>query len=145
MTLLTQEYPRTPDSRKERRNPPQAHFRENPQVPTLSTNPTSKITGEAIRETYRTMRDVDHRIRERTPSQCLLPRNDGNGRAVVDCVRDTQLSHTIQEAVLRRIANGNPPKVIMFVPIDSQMLANAGKADDGSLWGTLPWDLASLR
>ena len=110
----------------------------------MSTDSSSKITGEEIGETYRTMRDVDNRIRERTPSQCLIPRNDGNGRAVVDCTRDTQLSHTIQEAVLRRIASGKTPSVITFAPIDSQMLANAGKDEDGSLWGTLPWDLPSL-
>ena len=110
----------------------------------MPTEPTSKIAGEAIGETYRTMRDVDNRIRERRPSQCLLPRNNGNGRAVVDCARDTQLSHTIQEAVLRRIANGTPLSVITFVPIDSPMLANAGKDEDGSLWGTFPWDLSTL-
>ena len=111
----------------------------------MSTDPKRKITGEAIAETYRTMREVDNRIRERTPSQCLIPRDDGNGLAVVDCVRDTQLSHTIQEAVLKRIASGKTPSVITFVPIDSQKLANAGKDKDGNLWGTLPWDLSSLR
>ncbi len=110
----------------------------------MATDPTSKIAGEAIGETYRTMRDVDNRIRERTPSQCLIPRDDGNGQAVVDCVRDTQLSHTIQEAVLKRIASGNTPSVITFVPIDSPMLANASKDEAGSLWRTLPWDLSSL-
>ena len=110
----------------------------------MSTDPTSKTTGEDIGETYRTMREVDNRIRERTPSHCLIPRNDGNGLAAVDCTRDTQLSHTIQEAVLRRIASGETPSVITFVPIDSPMLANAGKDEDGGLWGTFPWDLHSL-
>ena len=110
----------------------------------MLNDPTSKITGQAIGETYRRIRDVDNRIRERTPSQCLIPRDDGNGRAVVDCARDTQLSHTIQEAVLRRIASGKTPRVITFVPIDSPMLANAGKDEDGGLWGTVPWDLSSL-
>lgn len=100
----------------------------------MTTSRTGKITGEEIGEIYRTMRDVDNRIRERTPSQCLIPRNDGNGLAAVDCTRDTQLSHTIQEAVLRRIASGKTPSVITFAPIDSQMLANAGKDEDGSLW-----------
>ena len=110
----------------------------------MSTDPTSKTTGEDIGETYRTMREVDNRIRERTPSHCLIPRNDGNGLAAVDCTRDTQLSHTVQEAVLRRIASGETPSVITFVPIDSPMLANAGKDEDGGLWGTFPWDLHSL-
>lgn len=110
----------------------------------MPTNPNNKLAGEAIAGAYQTMRDVDNRIRERTPSQCLIPRNDGNGRAVVDCTQHTQLSHTIQEPVLSRIASGKTPSVITFAPIDSQMLANAGKDEDGSLWGTLPWDLPSL-
>ena len=111
---------------------------------TMPTDPTSKITGEAVASAYLTMRRVDNRIRERTPSQCLIPRDDGNGRAVVDCARDTQRSHTVQEAVLRMIASGKTPSVITFVPIDSQILANASKGEDGSLWSTLPWDLPSL-
>ena len=111
---------------------------------TMPTDPTSKITGEAVASAYLTMRGVDNRIRERTPSQCLIPRDDGNGRAVVDCARDTQRSHTVQEAVLRMIASGKTPSVITFVPIDSQILANASKGEDGSLWSTLPWDLPSL-
>lgn len=62
----------------------------------------------------------------------------------MDCTWDTQLGHTIQEAVLRRIASGKTPSVITFAPIDSQMLANAGKDEDGGLWGTLPLELPSL-
>ena len=42
------------------------------------------------------------------------------------------------------IASGKTPSVITFVPIDSQILANASKGEDGSLWSTLPWDLPSL-
>ena len=110
----------------------------------MPPDPTNKITGEAVASAYETMRGVDNRIRERLPSQCLIPRDDGNGRAVVDCARDTQRSHTVQEAVLRRITSGDTPSVITFVPIDSPMLANAGKDEDGGLWGTFPWDLHSL-
>ena len=110
----------------------------------MYTDPTGNFTGEAIAETYRTMRETDNRIRERISSQCLIPRDNGNGGVAVDCRRETQRSHTIQEAVLKRIASGNPPSVITFMAIDSQLLANAAKGDDGKLWSTLPWDLPSL-
>ena len=110
----------------------------------MYTDSTDKITGEAIAETYRTMRETDNRIRERNASRCLIPRNNGNGGVAVDCKRDTQQSHTIQEAVLKRIASGNPPSVITFMPIATELLANASKAGNGELWSTLPWDLDSL-
>ena len=111
---------------------------------TMSNDSMDNITGDAIAESYRTMREVDNRIRERNPSQCLIRRDSGCGRASVDCRRDTQWSHTIQEAVLKRIASGNPPSVITFMPIATELLANASKAGNGELWSTLPWDLDSL-
>ena len=110
----------------------------------MSNDSMDNITGDAIAESYRTMREADNRIRERNPSQCLIPRDSGYGRASVDCRRDTQRSHTIQEAVLKGIASGNPPSVITFMPIATELLANASKAGNGELWSTLPWDLDSL-
>lgn len=71
-----------------------------------------EIAGMSIADSFSSMRESDDLLSERSPSICLIPRNDGNGRAIVDCERDTDSSHSIQEKVLRRMAtNIGGPKV----------------------------------
>lgn len=64
-------------------------------------------TGVGIGESFASMQASDGRLAEQTPASCLIPRDDGNGHAVVDCNLNTASSHAIQETVLRRIATTN--------------------------------------
>lgn len=54
-----------------------------------------EIAGMSIADSFSSMRESDDLLSERSPSICLIPRNDGNGRAIVDCQRKTAGSHSI--------------------------------------------------
>ena len=104
------------------------------------------VTGEPIGVAFETMRASDDRLSERTPSDCLIPRNDGNGRVVVDCKRDTASSHAIQEKVLLRIAtnSGSGPQVLDFMTKNTPRIAVESKGPGGELWHKRPWDIERL-
>ena len=104
------------------------------------------ITGSLIRESFKRMRISNDRLAERSASQCLIPRNDGNGRVLVDCKRATANSHALQEKVLRRIATDNNGKreVLDFMDINTARIANECQGPNGELWHKMPWDIESL-
>lgn len=105
-----------------------------------------EISGASIADSFSSMRMSDGLLSERSASDCLIPRNDGNGRAIVDCQRKTASSHAIQEKVLRRIAtNISGPKVFDFMEINTpQRIANECRGPNGEMWYRKPWDIKRL-
>ena len=104
----------------------------------------NRITGERINESFEFMRASDGRLGERLPSICLIPRPDANGDVVVDCTRTTVNSHAIQDKVLRRIASGNPSKVIDFMDIHTPRIARECQGPNGELWYKMPWNIERM-
>ena len=100
--------------------------------------------GELISESFGLMRESDMRLSGRLPSSCLIPRNDGNGRIVVNCGRATANSHAIQNKVLRSIASGTPPRVLDYMDVDTPRIARECQGPDGRLWHKLPWNIERM-
>ena len=105
-----------------------------------------EIAGASIADSFTSMRTSDGLLSERSPSDCLIPRNDGNGHAIVDCQRQTAGSHAIQEKVLRRIANDRGgPKVLDFMEINTpERIAGECQGPDREMWYKKPWDIERL-
>ena len=103
-------------------------------------------TGPDIEESFASMRASDGRLAEQTPASCLIPRDDGNGHAVVDCNLDTASSHAIQEKVLQHIATTNHGRqeVLDFMNIRTAPLAKECQGPNGEMWHKKPWDIETL-
>ncbi len=93
-------------------------------------------TGTSIAESFESMQASDNRLAEQTLASCLIPRDDGNGRAVVDCVLNTANSHAIQEKVLQRIATNDKGRqeVLDFMNIHTAPIAIECQGPDGEMW-----------
>ena len=104
-----------------------------------------EIAGASIADSFSSMRTSDGLLSERFASDCLIPRNDGNGRAIVDCKRKTASSHAIQEKVLRRIATDRGgPKVLDFMEINTPKIAIECQGPNGEIGYRKPWDIERL-
>lgn len=103
-------------------------------------------TGTGIGESFASMQASDGRLAEQTPASCLIPRDDGNGHAVVDCNLNTASSHAIQEKVLQRIATTNHGRqeVLDFMSIRTAPLAVECQGPGGEMWHKKPWDIERL-
>ena len=103
-------------------------------------------TGPDIGDSFASMRASDGRLAERTSASCLIPRDDGNGHAVVDCNLDTASSHAIQEKVLQHIATTNHGRqeVLDFMNIRTAPLAIECQGPNGEMWHKKPWDIERL-
>ena len=100
--------------------------------------------GDIIKESFELMRASDMRLSGRSPSSCLIPRNDGNERIVVNCGRATANSHAIQNKILRHIASGKPHRVLDFMNIDTTRIARECQGPDERLWHKLPWNIERM-
>lgn len=101
-------------------------------------------SGDRINESFGHMKASDIRLNGRLPSRCQIPRRDGNRNAVVDCGHSTANCHAIQDKVLKRIANGKPPRVLDFNDIHTPRLARECQGPKGKLWHKLPWNIERM-
>ena len=96
-----------------------------------SARSIDRSTGGHTSESFKYMVEIDNNLQGNLHSECLIPRNDGNGDAIVVCNGSTTKCHTIQRMVLNRIASGSPARVLKFMPNDTPRLAQRSKGSYG--------------
>ena len=106
-----------------------------------SARSIDRSTGGHTSESFKYMVEIDNNLQGNLHSECLIPRKDENGAAIVDCNGNTTKCHTIQRTVLNSIASGSPAKVLKFMPNDTPRLAQRSKGSYGEPWGNFPWNI----